>query len=224
VDSRGHIWAMDEHEPDGGTLPTDRWPTDRNVGDQYSLKLPSTIPPDDYRLMISVCLVDSGPCLAASGAPAQSVSDDPIVATVHIDKDHTSHTASDLPIQAPLFVDMGEVRFLGFVPPRTTITAGEPFSLGVYWRARGAPKGDYEVSIQLRDANGRVVFDNASRPANGAYPTTDWVAGEVLLDWHDLTVPRDLSAGDYSVYVVLRGVNGGEVLGQIRVAPLTVVN
>ena len=223
VDAHGHLWAKDEEEPDSGTLPTNRWTANRVVGDQYTLKLPPTMPPGDYRLTISVCDPQGNRCLPAHDISRQSFGDEPVVATVYVEKDKASITAGELPIEAPLFVDMHEVRFLGFVPPRRTITAGEPFSLGLYWRARGKPRGDYGVAVQLRDASGDVVFENVSRPANGAYPTTQWDTGEVLLDWHDFILPKDLRAGEYTIYVVLRDSINGESLGETRVAPLVVV-
>jgi uncharacterized membrane protein len=223
VDAHGHLWAKDEEEPDGGTLPTNRWTANQVVGDQYALKLPPTMPPGDYRLTISVCDPQGNRCLPAHDISRQSLGDEPVVATVHVEKDKASITASELPIEAKLFVDMQEVRFLGFVSPRRTITAGEPFSLGLYWRAREKPRGDYVVAVQLRDANGRVAFENASRPASGAYPTTEWSMGEVLLDWHDFTLPKNLPAGDYTVYVALRDSVSGNELGETRVAPLVIV-
>ena len=81
------------------------------------------------------------------------------------------------------------MRFLGYVPPRETISAGELLQVGLYWRARDKPQGDYIVAVQLRDATGRIAFEHASRPAADAYPTTQWNAGEVLLDWHDFHLP-----------------------------------
>jgi hypothetical protein len=110
------------------------------------------------------------------------------------------------------------------VPPRQTITPGELLQVGLYRRARAKPRGDYVVAVQLRDANGRVAFEDASRPAKNTYPTTQWDSGEVLLDWHDFNLPRDLALGTYQIEVVLRDGASGASLGETAVATLSVVD
>lgn len=222
VDDRGHLWARDENEPAGGSFHTDRWKKDRRIGDQYTVRLPSTMPPDEYRIVVGVYDPESDRRLVAHDAAGRLLGDDPVIATIRIEKDKTSILASQLPIEQPLYVDMGEIRFIGYVPPRQTITAGEPFSLGLYWRARDKPRGDYVVAVQLRDVGGRVAFEHAGRPAHNVYPTTQWDAGEVLRDWHDFTLPSNLPAGDYAICVVLRDAASGRVLGEAHLAPLSV--
>jgi hypothetical protein len=118
---------------------------------------------------------------------------------------------------------MAEMRLIGFKPIPQTITAGAPLQVGIYWRARERPRGDYVVSVQLRDASGRVVLESKDRPAAGAYPTPEWNAGEVLLDWHDLQVPSLLSSGDYVVHVVLSDASNGMVLGETALVSLAIV-
>jgi uncharacterized membrane protein len=203
VDSRGHIWASDEREPHDGKSPTDQWKVGKVINDQYALRLPPTMPSDDYTIRVQV--------------RDQEIE----LMRVHIEKSKASFTASELYIENPLQVDMREMRLLGFVSPRSTIAPGELLSVGVYWRARAKPQGDYVIAIQLRDASGKIAFEQASRPANDAYPTTHWDAGEVLLDWHDFNLPRDLVAGNYQIFVAMRERENS--LGEIRIAPLTVV-
>jgi len=77
---------------------------------------------------------------------------------------------------------MREMRFLGYVPPRETVSPGEVLRLGLYWRARGKPRGDYTVVVQLRDRLDQVAFEHATQPAAGTYPTSLWDVGEVLLE------------------------------------------
>jgi len=99
----------------------------------------------------------------------------------------------------------------------------ELLQVGVYWRAREKPRGDYVVAVQLRDANGRVAFEQISRPANGTYPTTEWDAGEVLLDWHDFDLPRDLAIGSYQIFAVLRDAATGIRVGETLISTISVV-
>jgi hypothetical protein len=92
----------------------------------------------------------------------------------------------------------------------------------LYWRARSKPQGDYLTIVQLRDSNGQVAFEQSQRPANGSYPTTEWEAGEVLLDWHDIILPTDLAEGTYQLYVVLRDAADRRSGGEATLAQVTI--
>jgi hypothetical protein len=116
------------------------------------------------------------------------------------------------------------MRFLGSTTIPQTISPGDVLPLGLYWRARSKPQGDYLAVVQLRDSTGHVVFEQSSRPASGTYPTTQWNAGEVLLDWHDLTIPADFAVGNYQIAVLLRDSSTGASLGETGISSLSVVN
>jgi hypothetical protein len=211
VDARGHVWAEIEQEPQEGALPTRQWQVGKLIGDQYALRLPPTMPTGEYEITLS-----------ARGA-SEEESEVPLT-TIRVEKNKASFTASELAKEQPLvalFVDMQELRFLGFAPPRQTISAGELLQVGLYWRAREKPRGDYVVAVQVRDASGRIAAEEVNRPANGTYPTTQWDAGEVLLDWHDFSLPASLASGAYQIVVVLRDVSGKE-LGSANISPLII--
>lgn len=225
LDKEDHIWAEDNSEPEGGNFPTNSWKVGEPVGDQYTLSLPPTMPPSDYRITIGVYDPSSERNLVANDSSGQPPGDSIVLDTVPIEKDKSSITASDLlrqfQLEQPYFVDMGEIRLIGFKPIPKTIAAGQLLPVGIYWRAREKPKGDYTVTVQLRDASGQVVFEQASRPANNTYPTTQWGAGEVLLDWHDLTLPETLAPSDYTIQVVLTDSMTGKILGATALSKLT---
>lgn len=192
-DQQGHVWATSEREFRANQSEV-----------QFTMPLAPTMPPDDYRVLVNL-----------------NNSTDVTIATLPIKKDTRSYTASQLPIEQPLFVDMREMRLLGYIPPPATIMPGELLPVGIYWRARGKPQGDYMVAVQLRDALGNIALEHAARPANNAYPTTEWHVGEVLLDWHDLALPASLAPGAYTVVVLLRDT-GSNLIGETRLAPIVV--
>jgi uncharacterized membrane protein len=217
ADARGHIWASDTREPHAGASPTDQWRVGKTITDQFTLPLPPTIPTGEYALDVSICALKFELCLAADGF--QTIT----LARFPVQKNSAAFTASQLKIEAPLVVDLREMRLLGFVPPRETISPGELLQVGVYWRAREKPRDDYLVAIQLRDASGNIAFEHATRPANDAYPTTQWNAGEVLLDWHDFILPRELAPGPYTIFVALKNRADAPSLGEAMIAPVRVV-
>lgn len=222
IDARGRVWATVAGEPQAGKLPTTRWEIDQEIGDQYLIDLPPTMPAGDYRLVLAV-RQSNGEMLPAIDARGNHLNSPVVIASLRIEKDTRSYHASDLWwLEKPLFVDMREMRFLGYVPPPEKIAGGETLSIGLYWRARAKPQSDYVVAVQLRDLNGRAVIEQANRPAEDAYPTTRWSAGEVLLDWHDVALPATLARGEYRLVVLLRDATNREILGQVELATIVV--
>lgn len=73
----------------------------------------------------------------------------------------------------------------------------------LYWRADAASVTPYAVSVQLLDAGGALRTQRDQQPGDGAFPTTGWVAGEVLTDVYRVVLPADLPAGSYTVIVKL---------------------
>lgn len=223
VDEQGHVWVTDAREPHEGITPTSRWRVGKTVSDQYDLRLPPTMPTGDYLLTVAVCVQVRQECLKAYDQQQNPLSTEIEFARVRVIKNKNSFTASDLYLVNRLAVDMRELRLIGYVPPRATITPGELLQVGLYWRAREKPRGDYLVAVQLRDAAGRIAFEHTARPANNTYPTTQWDAGEVLLDWHDFHLPTDLPIGEYRIFVTLRDVVTSTSVGETWIASLFVV-
>jgi uncharacterized membrane protein len=224
VDQQGHVWATDAREPHEGVTPTSQWRVGKTVSDQYDLRLPPTMPTGEYLLTVAICARKPAMCLPATDSIGNPLGTEIEFARLHVTKNKKPFTASDLYLANRLAVDMRELRLIGYEPPRATITPGELLQVGLYWRAREKPRGDYLVAIQLRDAAGRVAFEHTARPANNTYPTTQWDAGEVLLDWHDFHLPRDLPSGTYEIFVVLHDAATGARAGETWIASLLVVN
>ena len=225
VDAQEHVWAQQDEEPQDGNLPTTQWQIGRTIGDQYSLALPPTMPAGDYTITIGVDEAATANYLDATDATGKPIGTEPVVATVRIEKDKSSYTASELVKIQPMtadFVDMGEMRFLGYAPPSPSAIAGAPYSVGIYWRARQKPRDDYVVVVQLRDQLGHVAFEQSSLPANGTYPTKEWDAGEVLLDWHDFNLPKDLATGEYQIFVSLVDSGSARLLGETQLTTIQV--
>jgi uncharacterized membrane protein len=222
VDSNGHVWASADVEPRDGLAPTLGWQPGMPLTDQYTLKLPPTMPRGDYQVTVGLHKLKDIENLAILDEQGRLIGSDAVITTLQVGKNKNSFTAGDLQIEQPLFVDMQEIRLLGYVPTRETLNPGELLHVGVYWRARAQPQGDYDVSVQLLDANGHIAFERTSRPANGTYPTTQWSAGEVLLDWHDFVVPLDLAKGSYVIAVELRNVKDGSKLGAVNISTILI--
>jgi uncharacterized membrane protein len=221
VDQDGHIWKSDAREPQEGALPTNRWDSGQYVQDQYWLHIDHTAPSGDYRIIVRVFDPARQVFLSAVDANGNAHGDAITLTTVPIQKSKASVTASQIEIEHRLVATMGEIRFLGYTLPRQTLDLDKPFSIGLYWRALSKPRGDYIIAVQLRDANGRIAFERTGRPAKGTCPTTQWDAGEILLDWHDFDLPHELAAGEYQIVVVLQDSASRQILGATTIATVT---
>ncbi|MBI5649170.1 MAG: DUF2079 domain-containing protein [Chloroflexi bacterium] len=215
TDEQGHSWLVDERAP--GECATDQLSAEIRVSDQLHFDLPPTMPSGNYRLSVGVQSKTTRDYLAMQGR-AEEI----FLTAFTVQKNTASFTASQLKIEMPLFVDLGEARFLGstFLPEK--IAPGDTIVIGLYWRARVKPRGDYFVAVQVRDSAGRIAAEHHARPANGAYPTTRWVAGEVLLDWHDVILPSALAPGAYTLHVALSDAASGAVLGETMFAKISI--
>jgi hypothetical protein len=180
------------------------------------------MPTGIYDVMLSVS-TPSEDFIKAWDASGQQLGAEIKLASLRVEKNKQSFSASELWIEHKYFVDMGEMRLLGFKPIPSEIRAGQVLSIGLYWRARSKPQGDYQISVQLRDANGRVVIEHSARPANDTYPTTAWNTGEVLLAWHDLPLPREMAADVYQIVVILRDTDTTRTLGETRLREIKVL-
>lgn len=96
----------------------------------------------------------------------------------------------------------------GYDLAQPLVQAGEPFEVRLHWRAVAQPPGDYVVSVQLLAPDGHMVAQHDSPPAEGDFPTSYWAAGEHVVDVHRLSLPEDLSSGQYAIQVVVYSAQG----------------
>jgi hypothetical protein len=85
-------------------------------------------------------------------------------------------------------------------------------AITLHWRSIQVPGADYTVFLHLLDSEDQVVSQHDSPPQGGAYPTSTWDAGEVVVDGHVLPLPQDLTPGLYSLRVGLYLPASGERL------------
>jgi len=114
------------------------------------------------------------------------------------------------PPHIPLAVTVGDFAALvGADLPTRTVTVGHSFTMTVYWEAQAAPDLDYTVFVHLVDEAGKSWAQSDAGPENGSAPTTSWVAGQIIVDTHTLSLPADVPAGQYTLFVGLYDVGSG---------------
>jgi len=95
------------------------------------------------------------------------------------------------------FEDPPLVKLIGFDLNSSELVAGDELPVTLYWQAEGEMEIDYTVFVQLLNREWQVVAQEDTQPQAGAAPTTTWLAGEILTDAHELSLPVDLPPGDY---------------------------
>jgi hypothetical protein len=105
----------------------------------------------------------------------------------------------------------GQIMLLGFdtanqmntgLEADGVVSEPQPLEIVLYWQALERIDTDYTVFAHLRDSNGDIAAQADSPPAQGAYPTSLWEAGEIIRDRR--SIPTDhLSRGRYDLAVGL---------------------
>lgn len=96
-----------------------------------------------------------------------------------------------------LYARFGDVaELIGYDLTTTTLSPGQSVGVTLYWRALpGAGSLNYQVFVHLLPPDiSRLLGQHDGTPVEGTRPTTTWTAGEVLVDFHSVS----LTATDYS--------------------------
>jgi 4-amino-4-deoxy-L-arabinose transferase-like glycosyltransferase len=103
-------------------------------------------------------------------------------------------------------------RFLGYDLRSTEVAPGDHVPVVLYWQATEAADDDLSVFLHLLNGSGELVWQDDGAAAHSTRPTWSWEAGEVIVDPHTLTLPRDLPAGNYHLVAGLYDWQNGERL------------
>jgi hypothetical protein len=94
-----------------------------------------------------------------------------------------------------------QIRLVGCDLPATGWQPGNMIPITLFWQREGTTGEDYRVFVHLLDGNGQLAAQTDSAPGGGAWPTSTWPEGELVVDRHGLSLPEDLSAGEYTLQV-----------------------
>ena len=107
----------------------------------------------------------------------------------------------------------GLIRLVGYDlrPPtcddETSLTATTAcwFGIVLYWQAQRDVPQDYTVFVHVIGKTGtgeeRLLTQRDAMPDNGAYPTHNWRAGEVVADPVRVPLPREMPTGAFDLFI-----------------------
>ncbi|MBX3002292.1 MAG: DUF2142 domain-containing protein [Caldilineaceae bacterium] len=188
--------------PGWGRFPTTLWKTGEIYADYYQLRVDRVA--DNRSPLLSTLTVgffeptsgDRLPLRTADGQILESAE----VATVEIQPT----TMPDLPSLTASDANFGEIIDLkGFSFPASINETESDLAVTLLWEAVNAPAVDYTAFVHLVDANGAQVGGYDQSPAQGRFPTSRWQPGDRSLSTFPLSIPTELPAGSYEIWVGL---------------------
>ncbi len=101
-------------------------------------------------------------------------------------------------------------------PTARQVTPGQWLRVTLRWSAASPLTTDYKVFVHAVDANGQIVAQHDGMPHNGIAPTSQWRAGNVVLDVHEFQAPVDNTQPPVQIDVGLYDPQTGQRLGLLQ--------
>lgn len=192
--------------PVHGTYPFAQWLPNAFIRDRYALRLPLDAPAGDFHLCLALDKADGqaleyqataaveGEQTAACGR-SSAVS----LGTLHV---HATDRLWEPPaFDHPVGARLGPVELVGYTLDRDAARPGESLRLTLIWRCLEEMDISYTVFTHLLDQNEQMRGQKDNPPKNGTYPTTLWVAGEIVVDEYEIAVKPDAAPGLHVIEV-----------------------
>jgi hypothetical protein len=172
------------------------WTPGERIVTRFDIPLPKGVPPGDYEVRFGVFstgeqtplpLIDESGAFDGINAAVSGLQIEP--ATVGI--------TDDVPVQVPREQAISpDIIFFGHDISREQLRPGEQFDLAFYWLALINTYDRLNVRVYLNDD---LFLER--EPVRGTYPTSEWEAGELVIDRYTPRIPRDFPAGEYTLSV-----------------------
>jgi hypothetical protein len=175
--------------PVRGEFPFPEWRVPIYLRDRYALRMPTDIVAGDYQL--ELMLVDP------TGEPSSTTTR---LYTIHV---HASDRLWELPeVAHPVGAQLGGmVELVGYELEPAIVAPGEVVQLTLIWRCLREMDTSYTVFTHLLDGGGQIRGQQDNPPGGGRYPTTLWVAGEIVVDPYAIAVDEDALSGRHVVEI-----------------------
>jgi hypothetical protein len=198
VGAENRVVATRRTLPGLGSYPTSIWRPDAIFCDVVHVPIQSDAPaPDVYQ--VEVGIIDEH---TRQRLPAYA-SDGSQLTTNFVDQIKVAPLEYTTPsIDKALSHHLGDqIALIGYALDRSVVKPGESIRLRLYWKAMQRPAADYTVFAQVRAGNDQIVAQKDSPPQAGAYPTSFWDAGEIVIDDRVIEIPSNAPLGSYPIKI-----------------------
>ncbi len=223
LDQDAHRWAQVDQEVEKGVYPTNLWESGMVVADHYSLGVPWGTPPGEYQVLIGAYSKETGQRLSAQDTTIAIHDNALLLATIEVTRPTYPPPLEEVAAQHRLGIAFNdEIELVGFDLGQDSAQPGQQVPLILIWRTLSKPTADYLVSLQLKGIDDHQEQSWLQHPAGGTYPTSKWEQGEIVRDWHDLSLAADTAPGVYKLSVRLVKSDGGAVRSEVVLGTVTV--
>jgi len=200
-------WGFAWGETQPFHYPSEQWRPGEWVVDHLSIPVAAGAPPGDYAVRFGLyssgadslltvldetgryagATVELPVHLARAATPAL-----PIPSPVEGSKVEGPPDPDALDIRTRLDARTGGLTLLGVNLDTKSARPGERLYVTLFWQVDEPTLPDTDVHLTLGDT---TLY--AGAPVHGTYPTSEWTAGEVVVDRYDPRLPRDMPPGEY---------------------------
>lgn len=100
------------------------------------------------------------------------------------------------------------IRLIGY--DFEAINAPGQYLLTLYWQCTAPMDISYSVFTHLLDKSGHIVTQHDGWPQQNAFPTSDWLPGDIVRDQHPLALPPSVALSDLTLEVGLYQLKNGQ--------------
>lgn len=91
------------------------------------------------------------------------------------------------------------ITLVGYDMSTTEARHGDTISLTLVWRAEQAPRADHTAFLHIVHEDGTLISQSDHPPLDGAYPTSFWIAEDVVRDLHTLRIRTSAPVGHHLI-------------------------
>jgi hypothetical protein len=199
-------WAGSDNLNPGG-IPTSRWAPALYIRDKHTISIPTDLPPVAYLLQVGLYDKVTGerlPVLSEGGQALRHGSGQAAGNSIPLQTIHVLRTkpinVQRLPYRDGSLLG-GKIKLLGYELREEPIRSGGVLELILYWQAMEKIEESYIVFTHLLDGEGNIQGQQDGIPVEGMYPTSSWLAGQVVEDKHRILTADTAPAGSYRIAV-----------------------
>jgi len=116
----------------------------------------------------------------------------------------------------PANINLGDrVELVGYEASARELKRGDLLDVVLFWKLLQTVNFNYQVTLQLLNANGENVAQYDETPLSDLLPMTRWQNGELYREPLRLKIPQDLAPGAYRIIAKLYNPRTNEVLGDV---------
>jgi 4-amino-4-deoxy-L-arabinose transferase-like glycosyltransferase len=197
IGENDRLWFSRRTVPGLGNYPIGEWQPGGLFCDPVHVQIDDQTPPGLYQVEVVLIDQDTRQRLPAYAADGSRLSTD-FLDRIKIAPQAYATPAIEKPLKHRL---SDQFELIGYNLDRTVVSPGEAIGLRLYWKALRRPEADYTVFVQVRDTENHIVAQKDGAPQQGAYPTSFWDAGEVVIDNRMIEIPADAPVGKYPIRV-----------------------